>query len=52
MAISSAPLAATAGVRPRQPAAQDPAVVRWGLTALALGLLGTEWVLRKRRHLL
>jgi sulfate transport system permease protein len=39
MAISSAPLAQMA--KPRRPthAAQDPAVVRWALTALALGSL-------------
>jgi sulfate transport system permease protein len=45
MAISSAPLAGIVKARPKQPAAQDPAVVRWGLTALALGLLGLFIVL-------
>jgi sulfate transport system permease protein len=45
MAILSAPLTATAKVRPKQTGAQDPAVVRWGLTALALGLLGLFIVL-------
>jgi sulfate transport system permease protein len=45
MAISSAPLAQIAKAHPRPDAAQDPAVVRWGLTALALGSLGLFIVL-------
>jgi sulfate transport system permease protein len=45
MPISSAPLAQTVKPRRQPPAAQDPAAVRWGLTALALGLLGLFIVL-------
>ena len=45
MAIASAPLTQTAKVSRKQLAAQDPAVVRWGLTALALGSLGLFIVL-------
>jgi sulfate transport system permease protein len=45
MAISSAPPAETLKSRGKQPAAQDPALVRWGLTALALGSLGLFIVL-------
>ena len=45
MAVSSAASAETVKA-PRQPkAGQDPAVVRWGLTALALGALGLFIVL-------
>jgi sulfate transport system permease protein len=45
MPISSAPPAAPSSIRPPSYAAQDPAVVRWGLTALALGALGLFIVL-------
>jgi sulfate transport system permease protein len=45
MAVSSIPLAETGKARGKQAATQDPALVRWGLTALALGLLGLFIVL-------
>jgi len=45
MAISPVPLTVAATAHRKQPAAQDPALVRWGLTALALGLLGLFIVL-------
>ena len=45
MAIASAPLTQAAKVSRKQPTAQDTAIVRWGLTALALGSLGLFIVL-------
>ena len=45
MAIAPVPLTQTAKFSRKQPAAQDPAIVRWGLTALALGSLGLFIVL-------
>ena len=49
MAIAPAPLAQSAKVSRKplaaQDPAQDPAIVRWGLTALALGSLGLFIVL-------
>jgi sulfate transport system permease protein len=43
--VGAGGLGGAAAARPKQPAAQDPAVVRWGLTVLALGLLGLFIVL-------
>lgn len=45
MAISSVPLARAVSTRPRADARQDPIVVRWGLTALALALVALFIVL-------